>query len=199
MTTVQITFDAKETGSFDAQHDAFIRELRNRGLVVSKATGRERAERGREGSEITIQLFHAGIALADTVADIRHAASRCLRDTLPGLTRHLIAYGPQGQRLVEVNIPPEEPSAVSSPSSSSANSTPPLHVGKMPAGAKMRLPEKKAAAPAKAKAKTKAKPRPPQPRTAREPRREQQERLDAGAGLGSAMPSNNDVMRAASG
>jgi hypothetical protein len=180
MTTVQITFDAKETGSFDVQHDAFIRELRNRGLVVSKATGRERAAHGREGSEITIQLFEAGIALADTVADIRHAASRCLHDALPGLTRHLIAYGPQGQRLVEVNIPRDEPSAVSSPSLSSENKT--------------------ALAPSKAK--TKAKPRPPKPRTrkprTREPRREQQERLDARAGLGSAMPSN-DVMRAASG
>jgi hypothetical protein len=110
MTTVEITFDAKERGSFDQQHDAFVRELQKQGLVVSKAIRREDATRVQQGSETTIHLLEDGLTLQDAVTDIRRAASKCLHITLPNLARHLIVYGPQGQHLLELDIAPDETS-----------------------------------------------------------------------------------------
>jgi hypothetical protein len=44
-------------------------------------------------------------ALADEVAEIRHAALRCLHGTPPGRARRLLVYRPQGQHLLELTIP----------------------------------------------------------------------------------------------
>ena len=80
---VEITFDATESGSFDQQHDAFVRELRKQGLVVSAAVRHEDATHHEQVSETTIHLFGDEMTLHDTVADIRRAAGKHLHDTLP--------------------------------------------------------------------------------------------------------------------
>ena len=111
MPVAQITTDAREAGRFDEQYDAFISELRRQGFVVAKAHGREQHGRAHESMETTIHLFEQGVAgaeLADEVSEIRHAALRCLHGTLPGRARRLLVYGPQGQRLLELNIPTDE-------------------------------------------------------------------------------------------
>ena len=107
MPTIQITFDAREAGAFEQQHDAFTRELRHYGLVVTEATGREHHGHAGERTETVIQLLEAGSTpaeFADTSADIRRAAQHDLHGTLPGLARCIIVYGPQGQHLLELTI-----------------------------------------------------------------------------------------------
>ena len=110
MPTVQITFDARETESFEQQHDAFVRALRSRGLAVSRAIGHDPGSQRRETSEITVHLLDRDpdIALLDAVADIRSAAVSCLHDARPNLGRRLVVYGPQGQHLLELDIAPDE-------------------------------------------------------------------------------------------
>lgn len=103
---VEITFDATESGSFDQQHDAFVRELRKQGLVVSAAVRHEDATHHEQVSETTIHLFGDEMTLHDTVADIRRAAGKHLHDTLPNASRHVTVYGPLGQHVLELEIAP---------------------------------------------------------------------------------------------
>jgi hypothetical protein len=108
MTTLQITFDQRELGAFEQQHDKFIRQLRKQGHIVTKATGHEPRGQAGEASETSIHLLEPGIMLADTVVEIRRAAQQCLHGTLPALPRHLLVYGPQGQHLLELTIPQDQ-------------------------------------------------------------------------------------------
>src|SRR5437868_338311 len=110
MPVARITTDVRETGLFDEQYDMLAVDLRRHGFVVTKSHGREQHGRADESMETTIHLLGAGVEgaeLADDVAEIRHAALRCLHGTPPGRTRCLLVYGPQGQHLLELPIPAE--------------------------------------------------------------------------------------------
>lgn len=111
MPVAQITTDVREVGRYDEQYDTFVGDLRRHGFVVTKAHGREQQGRNEESMETTIHLLEGGVAaaeLADEVAEIRHAALRCLHGTPPGRARRLLVYGPQGQHLLELSIPTDE-------------------------------------------------------------------------------------------
>jgi hypothetical protein len=108
MPVAQITTDARETGRFDDQYTMLAIDLRRHGFVVTRAHSREQLGRAEESMETTIHLLgvgEAGAELADEVAEIRHAALRCLHGTPPGRARRLLVYGPQGQHLLELTIP----------------------------------------------------------------------------------------------
>ena len=111
MPVAQITTDVREVGRYDEQYDTLVGDLRRHGFVVTKAHGREQLGRADEGMETTIHLLERGVSgaeLADEVAEIRHAALRCLHGTPAGLVRRLLVYGPQGEHLLELGIPADE-------------------------------------------------------------------------------------------
>jgi hypothetical protein len=111
MPVAQITTDVREVGRYDEQYDTFAGDLRRHGFVVTRAHGREQQGRTDESIETTIHLLERGVSgaeLADEVAEIRHAALRCLHGTPPGQARRLLVYGPRGEHLLELGIPADE-------------------------------------------------------------------------------------------
>ncbi len=108
MPVAQITTDSREAGAYDEQYSVLVEDLRRHGFVVTRARGRPQQGRPEESTETTIQLIEFGVEaaeLADEVAEIRHAALRCLHGAPPGCERRLLVYGPHGQHLLELSIP----------------------------------------------------------------------------------------------
>jgi hypothetical protein len=108
MPVAQITVDIREAGEFDEQYDRLAKELRRHGFVVSTSTSREH-DWPSDTTETTIHLIAPGAdpaEISDEVSDIRRAALSCLQGTQPHLSRRLLVFGPQGQQLLELSIPP---------------------------------------------------------------------------------------------